>query len=31
VAAKFNTSAAAINKLAGEFDGMMLGFELKKQ
>lgn len=31
VAAKFNTSAAAINKLAAEFDGMMLGFELKKQ
>lgn len=31
VASKFNTSAAAINKLAAEFDGMMLGFELKKQ
>lgn len=31
VASKFNSSAAAINKLAGEFDGMMLGFELKKQ
>ena len=31
VASKFNTSAAAINELAGQFDGMMLGFELKKQ
>ncbi len=31
VASKFNTSAAAINELASQFDGMMLGFELKKQ
>ena len=31
VASKFNTSAAAINELASQFDGMMLGFELKKK
>ena len=31
VASKFNTSAAAINELANQFDGMMLGFELKKK
>ena len=31
VASKFNTSAAAINELASKFDGMMLGFELKKK
>jgi hypothetical protein len=30
-ASKFNTSAAAINQLASKFDGMMLGFELKKK
>ncbi len=30
-ASKFNTSAAAINQLANKFDGMMLGFELKKK
>jgi hypothetical protein len=26
-----NASASAINKLLEEFDGMMIGFELKKQ
>ena len=31
VASKFNTSAATINELASKFDGMMLGFELKKK
>lgn len=30
-ASKLMTSAATINKLASQFDGMMLGFELKKQ
>ncbi len=30
-AAKFNTSASTINKLAEQFNGMMIGFELKKQ
>ena len=30
-ASKFNASAAAINQLASKFDGMMLGFELKKK
>ena len=31
VTSKLNTSAAALNKLTEQFDGMMLGFELKKQ
>ena len=31
VASKVNSSAATINKLAEQFDGMMVGFELKKQ
>ena len=31
VASKLNTQAATINKLAEQFDGLMLGFELKKQ
>ena len=31
VASKFTTSAAAINKAAEQFDGMMIGFELKKK
>ena len=30
-ASKFNTSASTINKLTEQFDGMMIGFELKKQ
>ena len=30
-ASKINTSAAAINTLLTQFDGMMVGFELKKQ
>ena len=30
-ASKLNSSAATINKLASQFDGMMIGFELKKQ
>ena len=30
-ASKVNSSAATINKLAEQFDGMMVGFELKKQ
>ena len=29
-AAKINSSAATINSLASQFDGMMVGFELKK-
>ena len=29
-ASKLNSSAATINKLASQFDGMMIGFELKK-
>lgn len=31
VASKLNSSASTINKLAEQFDGMMVGFELKKQ
>ena len=31
VASKINSSAATINALASKFDGMMVGFELKKQ
>lgn len=31
VASKLNSYAATINTLASQFDGMMLGFELKKQ
>lgn len=31
VASKLNSSAATINTLVSQFDGMMLGFELKKQ
>ena len=31
VAATVNTSASAINQLIEQFDGMMIGFELKKQ
>lgn len=31
VASKINSSAATINKLASQFDGLMIGFELKKQ
>ena len=31
VASKLNSSAAAINKLTEQFNGMMIGFELKKQ
>lgn len=31
VASKINSSAATINALASKFDGMMIGFELKKQ
>ncbi|MBE6276417.1 MAG: DUF4923 family protein [Bacteroides sp.] len=31
VASKLNSSASTINKLAEQFDGMMIGFELKKQ
>ena len=31
VASKLNSSASAINKLAEQFNGMMIGFELKKQ
>jgi len=31
VASKFTTSAAAINKATEQFDGMMIGFELKKK
>ena len=30
-ASKLNSSAATINKLASQFDGLMIGFELKKQ
>ena len=30
-ASKFNNSASTINQLAGKFNGMMIGFELKKQ
>ncbi len=30
-ASKFNTSAAALNELTSKFDGMKLGFELKKK
>ena len=30
-ASKFNTSVSTINKLTEQFDGMMIGFELKKQ
>lgn len=30
VASKLNSSAATINKLAEQFDGMLIGFELKK-
>ena len=30
-ASKLNSSATTINKLASQFDGMMIGFELKKQ
>ena len=31
VVSKLNSSAATINKLASQFDGLMIGFELKKQ
>lgn len=31
VAAKLNASASTINQLAGQFDGLLVGFELKKQ
>ena len=31
VASKLNSSASTINKLAEQFDGMKVGFELKKQ
>lgn len=31
VASKLNSSAATINKLTEQFNGMMIGFELKKQ
>ena len=31
VASKLNSSAATINTLASQFDGLMIGFELKKQ
>lgn len=31
VAAKLNASASTINQLAGQFDGLLIGFELKKQ
>ena len=31
VASKFTTSAQTLNKLTEKFDGMLLGFELKKQ
>jgi hypothetical protein len=31
VTSNLNASASAINKLLEEFDGMMVGFELKKQ
>ena len=31
VASSINTYAATINKVAEQFDGMMIGFELKKQ
>ena len=31
VASGFNTSASALNKLTEQFNGMMIGFELKKQ
>ena len=31
VASKINSSAATINAVASKFDGMMIGFELKKQ
>lgn len=31
VAAQYNTSASTINKLTEQFNGMMIGFELKKQ
>ena len=31
VASKINSSAATINALASKFEGMMIGFELKKQ
>ena len=30
VAAKLNSSAATVNALASQFDGLMVGFELKK-
>lgn len=30
-ASKLNSSAATINSLAGQFNGLMIGFELKKQ
>lgn len=30
VASKLNSSAATINTLASKFDGMLIGFELKK-
>jgi Zn/Cd-binding protein ZinT len=30
-ASKFSTQAAAINTLASQFDGLMIGFELKKK
>jgi len=31
VASKFSSQASAIGKLVEQFDGMLLGFELKKQ
>lgn len=31
VAAKLNASASTINQLAGQFDGLLIGFELKRQ
>lgn len=31
VASKFNSTASALNKLAAQFDGMLIGFELKRQ
>ena len=31
VASKFSSAASTIDKLAGQFDGMLLGFELKRE
>ena len=30
-ASSLNTSASTVNKLLEQFDGMLIGFELKKQ